>query len=169
MSTSTWTKPTAPWFHLLVASPSDACDWLTALSQDSKHKLVVRSIRGRKCVTTASFFDETAAALQFPYYFGENWDALHDCLADLSWLHTEAVVLCIADADQLLAKAPDELKRLAGVVQSAAKEWNQPEKPKTARSFHVVLQVASGHEAAVRAVWHAAGVYLEPVVSGKKA
>jgi RNAse (barnase) inhibitor barstar len=168
MSTSTWTKPTAPWFHLLVATPSDACDWLTALPQDGKHKLAARSIRGRKCATTASFFDETAAALQFPYYFGENWDALHDCLADLSWLQAESVVLCIADADQLLAKAPGELKRLADVLQSATKEWNQPEKPKTVRSFHVLLQVAVGHEAAVKAAWSKAGVELAPIVTGKK-
>ena len=163
MSTSTWTKPTPPWFHLLVASPSDTCDWLTALSLDSKHKLVARMVRGRKCATTTNFFDETAAALQFPYYFGENWDALHDCLADLSWLQAESVVVCFADADQLLAKAPGELKRLADVLQSAAKEWNQPEKPKTLRSFHVVLQVAAGHEAAVKAAWQGARVKLEPV------
>ena len=120
-----------PWFHLLVTSPSDACDWLTALSHDNKHNLVARSIRGRKCATATCFFDEASAALQFPHYFGENWDALHDCLADLSWLQAEAVVLCIADADQLMTKAPGELKRLADVLQSAAKEWNQPEKAKT--------------------------------------
>lgn len=33
--------------------------------------------------------------LEFPSYFGWNWDALHDCLRDLSWLKsTSHVVLC---------------------------------------------------------------------------
>jgi RNAse (barnase) inhibitor barstar len=167
MSQSALTKSAPPWFHLLVAAPSDACDWLWALEHDSKQKLAARLIRGRKSATAASFFDEVAAALQFPHYFGENWNALNDCLTDLSWLPAQALVLCIADADQLLAKTPADLKWLIDVLQSAAKEWNHPEKPKTPRAFHVVLQVALGHEEVVKTPWQAAGVKLEPVASIK--
>jgi RNAse (barnase) inhibitor barstar len=161
MSTIAWTKSTPPWFHLLAATPSDTCDWLWAIANDSKHTVAARLIRGRKAATSAQFFDEAAAALQFPPYFGENWDALHDCLADLSWLGADGVVICLADADQLLTKAPGELKRLADVLQSAAKEMNQPEKPKSPRPFHVVVQTAPAHEAVVKAAWQAAGVRLE--------
>ena len=168
MSAISWTKTTAPWFHLLVATPSDTCDWLWAIANDSKHKVAARLIRGRKAGTPAHFFDEAAAALQFPHYFGENWDALHDCLADMSWLGADGLVLCLSDAEQLLAKAPTDLKKLADVLQSAAKEWNQAEKPKAPRPFHVVLQTTAGHEAAVKAAWQAAGVKLEAVASGKK-
>lgn len=165
MSQPSWTKSTPPWFHLLAASPSDTFDWLTAQGRQSGGKLAARRIRGRKSATKASFLDEIAAALQFPYYFGENWDALHDCLADLAWLGADAVVVCITDADQLLAKAPADLKKLIEVLQSAAKEQNQPEKPKAARAFHVVLQVATGQEALVKAAWQAAGVKLEAMVA----
>jgi RNAse (barnase) inhibitor barstar len=168
MSQSAWTKSAAPWFHLLSATPNVTCDWLWALERDTNHKLVARLIRGRKSATAASFFDEMAAALQFPHYFGENWDALHDCLADFSWLRGDALVLCIAHADRLFAKAPTELKKLAEVLLSAAKEWNDPEKSKKPRAFHVVLQVEPGHEAVVKTAWHAAGVELAPVAARDK-
>ena len=148
--------------------PTDTCDWLGSLEQETKQKLVARLIRGRKSATAAHFFDEAAAALQFPYYFGEKWAALHDCLADLAWLKTDALVVCIADADQLFVKAPADLETLIGVLQTTAKESNQPEKPHKPRPFHVVLQAAPNHEAAVKAAWQAAGIKLEPVAGIKK-
>ncbi len=33
-----------------------------------------------------SFFNEFAKKLNFPAYFGKNWDAFYDCMTDLSWL-----------------------------------------------------------------------------------
>ena len=51
-----------------------------------KLQLTVRTVRGRKIRTVGRLFDEMAAALQFPYYFGENWPAFDECLADIDWL-----------------------------------------------------------------------------------
>lgn len=33
----------------------------------------------------AEFMERTAAGLELPDWFGRNWDALADCLTDLSW------------------------------------------------------------------------------------
>lgn len=48
--------------------------------------LTVRTVRGSKMLTEDQLFTEVSAALQFPYYFGENWPAFDECLADLEWL-----------------------------------------------------------------------------------
>jgi hypothetical protein len=56
----------------------------------SETRLVVRTLRGVKMQTVQQLFDEFAAALQFPWYFGENWAAFDECLTDLAWLPPEA-------------------------------------------------------------------------------
>lgn len=38
-------------------------------------------------------FNEMKEKLQFPHYFGNNWDALYDCLCDLSWIDKQRIVL----------------------------------------------------------------------------
>jgi RNAse (barnase) inhibitor barstar len=43
--------------------------------------------------TRESLFDALAGALKFPNYFGRNWDALSDCLRDLSWIKSRRVVI----------------------------------------------------------------------------
>ena len=43
----------------------------------------VRVVRGERAGDKDQLFHEMAAALQFPYYFGVNWDALNDVLGDL--------------------------------------------------------------------------------------
>jgi hypothetical protein len=43
--------------------------------------------------TPEGLFDELAQCLHFPDYFGENWNALEECIRDLSWLPPGTVVL----------------------------------------------------------------------------
>src|SRR5437588_6402253 len=125
MNLTSLTRPAQPWFHLLVATASDATDALWGLERSTGTKPAVRFVRGRKALTTPAFFDEAAAALQFPCYFGDNWDAFHDCVTDLEWLHAKAVVLCVTDAGRLLDAAPADAATFASVIKSAAQTWNQ--------------------------------------------
>ena len=59
-------------------------------------------LRGGKMRTAAGFFDELAAALQFPSWFGENWDALTDIARFRGWF--AGIVLGVYDAHDLLAR-----------------------------------------------------------------
>jgi hypothetical protein len=57
-----------------------------------------------------------AAALHFPSYFGFNWDALEECLSDLSWLGPGDVVIWHEDLP--LSAEPAELVRYVKVLQA---------------------------------------------------
>lgn len=61
-----------------------------------------------------------AASLQFPAWFGGNWDALEDCLTDLSWLGAEGHVLLFEDVSDLHA---DDFGVLKDVLSSCAQYW----------------------------------------------
>jgi RNAse (barnase) inhibitor barstar len=71
-------------------------------------------------------FEAFATALEFPDWFGENWDALEDCLTDLSWRKAQGHVLVIEKHEKL---AKDELGVLTDVLRSAAEFWAERGKP----------------------------------------
>ena len=81
-----------------------------------------------------SFLEEFARGLDFPDYFGGNWDALEDCLRDLEWLSAEAFVLIITNAEQVLKNSPGELVTFAGILSSAAAHLSAADPP---ASFHL--------------------------------
>jgi RNAse (barnase) inhibitor barstar len=59
-----------------------------------------------------------AAALDFPSWFGENWDALEDCLSDLSWRNAAGHVLVFEQS-----QVGDDFGVLVDVLRSSAEYW----------------------------------------------
>lgn len=59
-----------------------------------------------------------AGALDFPAYFGGNWDALYDCLTDMSWRPARGYALLLVGLEGLSAREGDELALLAGLLRS---------------------------------------------------
>jgi hypothetical protein len=121
-------------------------------------------VRGRKMRTVDGVFDEMAAALQFPPYFGENWAAFDECLADMDWLpmNVGIVVVVVDSGDVLLDAADVELSVLVRAITHAAEVYAQPIESgewwdRPAVPFHVVLQAGLSDAAAARARWQMAG------------
>lgn len=96
--------------------------------------------------TVTTMFDEFGAAMQFPYYFGENWPAFDECLTDLSWMPSKRYALIISGAEEVLADEPlVELEVLRDVLARAGEAWAQPVSAgeawdRPAVPFHVILQ-----------------------------
>jgi len=67
-----------------------------------------------------------AAALGFPQGFGENWDALEDCLVDLSWREGNGHVLVFEAFQRLSA---EDLGMLMDVLRAAAEFWSERGEP----------------------------------------
>jgi len=70
-----------------------------------------------------------ASALAFPQWFGGNWDALEDCLTDLSWRPADRHVLLIEGFQSLRARRPDDFGVLLDVIASSAQYWSERGRP----------------------------------------
>jgi hypothetical protein len=81
-----------------------------------------RARGGRK----KALLQSLARALRFPEWFGGNWDALEECLKDLSWLDHQGVVLLLEGAGAL---APRDLETAMDVLRSAADFWAGEKRP----------------------------------------
>ena len=143
-----------PWLRVLVANPSDAYDAAWAFQREGRGRVASRVLRGRKMRTIAALYDEIGAALQFPPYFGENANALDECLADLEWLPADAYVVTILDAIHLLDQEGAEPRRTFWeTLERVAREWGEPvgaSTPRPAKAFRVIVQCMAGEEARMR-------------------
>lgn len=118
----------------------------------SKPDEEVRVLRGKKMTTDGKLFDEVAAACQLPDYFGENWNALRECLSDLEWMPAARYVIVVTSAEVMLAEAPDLLRHLVVAFNDVAEEWTHagvrlwaPEP----RPFHVILRAEADADSLV--------------------
>ena len=78
---------------------------------------ITSGISDKKILLTA-----LADEMQFPDYFGMNWDALNECICDLSWLPAGHVNLIHNDVPMLNDKK--ELRTYLSILEIACKKWD---------------------------------------------
>ncbi len=99
----------------------------------------LRRARGKHALLSAC-----ARGFLFPASFGGNWDALADCLQDLSWLTEPGTVALLRGAADFAVAAPDEHAMLLEILAASAEYW-QPR----GRVFIVVSEGGAGLPALV--------------------
>lgn len=70
------------------------------------------------------FLKLAALALRFPEYFGNNWDALADCLTDMSWHETGGFVILYDHFDSLAEHSPRDFEMALDIFKESAEFWH---------------------------------------------
>ena len=132
-------------FYLTVGRERDFDIFINKTFKDS-NVVVSRIIRGRRCSTSESLFQEFAAALQFPYYFGNNWDAFDECIADLSWLPADKYLLFCTDLDRILSENANDLNTFFILIKDAILEWSKNNEFRKASPFLIIFHCEKENE-----------------------
>jgi RNAse (barnase) inhibitor barstar len=140
---------TAPWSSLLLVPAGRTPVSLVKPPAG----FALRQIHGKKCGTAAGVFNEFSRALDFPDYFGHNWDALEECLADLEWIPAKGYVLLVTEAQAVIPEDEEDYETLLEVLSDAGEAWSKGQTADGRRApFHVLFAV-SQHEKNKRKHW----------------
>jgi len=64
-----------------------------------------------------------AGALGFPDWFGANWDALEDCLTDLSWRPAEGYLVLLEGVSALEDLGSEDKEMFLDILRASARFW----------------------------------------------
>jgi hypothetical protein len=102
-----------------VYRAKDASAIREALSSHADRVVQIATHQGKDALLASM-----AKALSFPDWFGANWDALEDCLTDLSWLASQPRVLLFTGPID-----SETSRQLVEVLAAAAKFWREQKVP----------------------------------------
>ncbi len=110
-----------------VYRPTQSAGEIARAAKEAKLSIVqldLGTVRGKR-----EFLAGLAKAFKFPQYFGRNWDALNDCLTDLSWLDDHGWVVILFNGQDFAANNQDDFNTAIDVLQTATEYWRSHAKP----------------------------------------
>jgi len=91
-------------------------------NNQGKAKVVHRAELPAGIKSEGALLNALSVALQFPDYFGGNWNALDECIRNLSWLPPGDVMLSHEDLPLAGDRAP--LLNYLSILKDAVEKWN---------------------------------------------
>ena len=80
---------------------------------------------GKNIERKEQLLNHVATALHFPNHFGQNWDALEECLTDLEWVDGDGYLIYFDHIDGLLSAHPDQFATFVEIVRDAVESWKE--------------------------------------------
>ena len=86
-------------------------------------------IDGKNINRKEQLMNAVATALHFPKHFGNNWDALEECLTDLEWVEADGYLIYYDHIDGLLTTHPAEFETLVEILRDSVAAWREDGEP----------------------------------------
>lgn len=99
------------------------------LRSDVILRVDLKGVRSKKALLEA-----LAAGLKLPKHFGHNWDALADCLMDISWIKNDSTTLLLLGAGNADKRYGRDWQTLLEIFDETCVWWGEHDK-----TFRVVL------------------------------
>ncbi|MBI1928444.1 barstar family protein [Candidatus Poribacteria bacterium] len=81
-------------------------------------------LHGHAIESKEAFFHLAAKEMSFPDYFGNNWDALEECMRDvMEWIPARGYIVLFEDAHLFCQSAPNDFLTFIEIVAGIADEW----------------------------------------------
>ena len=90
-----------------------------------KRKLAFFHVDGRNVQRKEQLMTALQTALRLPAHFGQNWDALEECLTDLAPVDGPGYFLLYDHIDGLLQAHPDQFETLVEILRDAVASWQE--------------------------------------------
>lgn len=70
-----------------------------------------------------SFIRSAGAAMDFPAYSGQNWDAFEESIRDLTWAPAQGYLVLFDEPDQFAARSPEQWQTARSILESTVAFW----------------------------------------------
>jgi RNAse (barnase) inhibitor barstar len=118
---------------LAMAAEAGVHDWTGApdavKSAASAAKLKFCSLDLHGIDNKAALLTALGKCLKLPEHFGDNWDALADCLEDSDWLGGHGIAIVLRHAAAYRKAHGVDWETLSDILSEAAEYWQERHKP----------------------------------------
>lgn len=113
-------------------------------SESVQRNFCLASVQLANIQTSEDVMHRVGVALNFPSYFGGNWDAFLDMITDLSWTPAPGYVVLLRNAEALLQLPTDHLGIFLRLCSAVVARWQSGEdeegKPVSCTPFYFFFE-----------------------------